>query len=99
MEEYEVYNKYFIDEEYDLDNSPSELHSFRSGWNAGLKRASRLLAKELRPEGQWLEIKPSYPYPFKCSVCGHMHSHKPRYCSACGALNNKEVTYEKDNLS
>ena len=42
--------------------------------------------------GEWLDVNPSYPYPFKCSVCGHMHSHKPRYCSACGSLNNEDIS-------
>ena len=42
--------------------------------------------------GEWLDVKYEYPeYPFKCSVCGHLHSHKPRYCSACGSLNNKDI--------
>lgn len=45
-------------------------------------------------KGQWLDVKPTYPYPFKCSVCGHANSHKPRFCSCCGALNNTEVKLE-----
>lgn len=35
--------------------------------------------------GEWITIKPSYPFPFECSNCGHQNLHKPRYCSCCGA--------------
>lgn len=44
-----------------------------------------LRGKEERPTGEWIAIKPSYPFPFECSNCGHQNMHKPRYCSHCGA--------------
>ena len=59
----------------------------RLGYEKGLNDA--------RPKGEWLDVKPVYPYPFKCSVCGHMHSYKPRYCSACGSLNNEDISLER----
>ena len=40
---------------------------------------------EERPTAEWIAIKPSYPFPFECSHCGHRNSHKPKYCSNCGA--------------
>ncbi len=58
------------------------------------EQAVKLIREIVTPKGEWLEVTPTYPYPFKCSICGHMHSHKPRFCSACGSLNNTEVTYE-----
>lgn len=101
MDEYEVYNKYFIDEEYDLDNSPSELHSFRSGWNEGLKRASRLLAKELRPEGEWIKKIDDVGFvSYICSSCGFRlleDCSNSYYCSDCGAKMKGGRKDETDN--
>lgn len=55
------------------------------------EQAVVLIREIVTPKGEWLDVKPTYPYPFKCSVCGHLNSHKPRFCSACGSLNNKDI--------
>lgn len=55
------------------------------------EQAVKAIRDIVTPKGEWLDVKPTYPYPLKCSVCGHMNSHKPRYCSNCGSLNNKDI--------
>lgn len=71
-----------------IDNAPTieptTVYEFKGCDNCELER----------PKGKWLDVIPTYPYPFKCSVCGHMNSHKPRYCSNCGSLNNEDVSIE-----
>lgn len=53
MTDYEVYDKFFADEEYELENAPGYEYSYRNGWNNGLKRASILISDEIRPHGEW----------------------------------------------
>ncbi len=59
------------------------------------EQAVKLIRDIVTQKGEWLDVKPTYPYPFKCSVCGHLHSHKPRFCSACGSLNNEDISMER----
>lgn len=59
------------------------------------EQAVKAIREIVTQRGEWLDVKPAYPYPFECSVCGHMHSHKPRYCSACGSLNNEDISLER----
>lgn len=84
MTDYEVYDKFFADEEYELENAPSELYSYRSGWNTALKRASIVIRKEIRPQGEWIDHwNEGY---VECPFC-----HKPitggdlNFCVKCGA--------------
>ena len=51
MNENEIYDKYFIEEEYALENAPNELYSYRAGWNDALKRAARLVRHDIRSSG------------------------------------------------
>ena len=44
---------------------------------------AKMYIESQRP-AEWEDVKPTYPYPFKCSNCGHLNSHKPRHCSSCG---------------
>lgn len=91
MTAYEVYDKFFADEEYDLENASSELYSYRSGWNTALKRASIVIRDEIRPQGEWI-IHP-HSMIMKCSLCGHEENAKDvgtinpdkHFCSNCGA--------------
>lgn len=55
------------------------------------EQAVKAIREIVTQRGEWLDVKPTYPYPLKCSVCGHMNSHKPRYCSNCGSLNNEDI--------
>lgn len=56
---------------------------------------AKLYIESQRP-AEWLDVKPTYPYPFKCSNCGHANSHKPRYCSYCGKRMKNGVPKENE---
>ena len=51
----EVYDKFFDDEEYDLEKCTVVAYSYRSGWNSALKRAAIVVRNEIRPQGEWIE--------------------------------------------
>ena len=55
MTEQETYDKFFADEEYDLEKCTVVAYSYWSGWNSALKRASRIVRDEVRPHGKWEE--------------------------------------------
>ena len=86
----EVYDKFFIDEEYDLDNATAETYSYRSGWNDALKRASIRVRNEIRPQGEWInrEAVSNTIFPFweryECNKC-HKHNGYSNFCPNCGA--------------
>ena len=81
MDENEVYDKFFTEEEYNLEEAKPELYSYRHGWNDALKRASRVIRNDIVPEGEVLE-------GLKCSHCGKefkVFSYGFCYCYHCGA--------------
>ncbi len=79
----EVYDKFFSDEEYDLENTPTELYSYRSGWNTALKRASIVIRNDIRPQGEWIIDN------WGMYHCNHCMKEKQQlfnnFCSFCGA--------------
>ena len=93
MEEYEVYDKYFIEEEYNLEEAPNELYSYRAGWNDALKRAARVVRHDIRSKGKWEFVQydgnPNIGN-WHCSLCRHIIFQKfkstANYCPNCGAL-------------
>lgn len=89
MTEQETYDKFFADEEYDLEKCTVVAYSYWSGWNSALKRASRIVHDEIRPQGEWIDVK-NIPYLANCSNCGYqMDTHEEHgyfsYCPYCGA--------------
>ena len=100
MEEYEVYNKYFIDEEYNLEEAPNELHSYRAGWNDALKRAAIVVRHDIRCKGKWITVNPLQEDDggaFMCSCCkvgSWDYDNSYHFCPNCGALMTKG---EEDN--
>ena len=91
MTSQEIYDQYFIDEEYDLDNAPIDTYSYRSGWNEALKRAAIIMRKEIRPTGSWIDHIADRGYA-ECPFC-----HKEitggdlNFCVKCGAkMTSKE---------
>ena len=84
MTDYEVYDKFFSDEEYELENAPAELYSYRSGWNTALKRASIVIRDEIRPHGEWIDHWDNgyveCPFCHKQITGGDLN-----FCVKCGA--------------
>ena len=102
MEEYEVYDKYFIDEEYNLEDAPNELYSYRAGWNDALKRAAIVVRHDIRCKGKWIKLSENLTWHYECSEC-HTRPLMSRlvdndvlstFCPNCGALMTKG---EEDN--
>jgi len=55
MTEYEVYDKFFSDEEYELENAPTDTYSYRN---------------EIRPMGEWIIVKgEKWGDNVKCPFC------------------------------
>lgn len=78
----EVYDKFFVDEEYELQNAPTDTYSYRSGWNNALKRASIIVCNEIRPKGKWIEDSGN----IACSKCHTIWLYRRTdYCPNCGA--------------
>lgn len=81
----EVYDEFFVDEEYELQNAPTDTYSYRSGWNNALKRASIIVRNEIRPKGKWIDRMADKGY-VECPFC-----HKQitggdlNFCVKCGA--------------
>ena len=96
MTEYEVYDKFFSDEEYELEVSPAETYSYCSGWNNALKRASIVVRNEIRPQGEWIIIKDErYGDNVKCPFCEkELAGTDLNFCCKCGA---KLIGSEKMN--
>ena len=86
MTDTEVYDKFFIDEEYDLENAPTDIYSYRSGWNNALKRASILVRDEIMPHGKWEEIEGCFK-DRRCSNCKRQtpSEEQGKFCINCGA--------------
>ena len=97
----EVYDEFLIDEEYELENSPKELYSYRSGWNDGMKRAAIKLRDKFRSTtdgqqtGKWIRtgcIGDGNSH-FECSNChtGDVQADglEVPYCWYCGAKMKK----------
>ena len=61
MTDQEIYDEFFADEEYDLENSPVDTYSYRCGWNNGLKRAAILIRNEIRPQAEWIPVSERLP--------------------------------------
>lgn len=88
MREQEVYDKFFIDEEYELENAPTETYSYQSGWNNALKRASIIIRNEIRPQGKWNYIQAGMAV---CPFCGASpHKDYKNFCPKCGARMEEE---------
>lgn len=83
----EVYDKFFADEEYYLEVSSADTYSYRSGWNNALKRASRVIHNEIRPDGEWIIVKDEkYGNSVKCPFCGKQIAGTDlNFCCKCGA--------------
>lgn len=79
----EVYDKFFMDEEFDLEDAPSDTYSYRGGWNNALKRASIVIRDEIRPHGK-KECKQPYGWQY-CSECGNVLEPQDKFCWFCGA--------------
>lgn len=87
----EVYDKFFADEEYDLEKCTVVAYSYWSGWNSALKRASIVVRDEIRPQGEW--IIHSHSMIMRCSLCGNEENAKEvgtinpdkHFCFNCGA--------------
>ena len=90
MTDTEVYDKFFADEEYELENAPAELYSYRSGWNTALKRASIVIRKEIRPQGEWIKwnfktFGAMGDWEYKCSNCEKVYGGEYNFCPNCGS--------------
>lgn len=87
MTDYEVYDKFFADEEYELENAPTETYSYRSGWNNGLKRAAILISDEVRPQGEWIDHSSENLLwgHNECPFCHKRSNRDASYCQYCGA--------------
>ncbi len=96
MTEYEVYDKFFSDEEYELENAPTDTYSYRSGWNNALKRAAIIIRNEIRPMGEWIIVKDKkWGDNVKCPFCGkELAGTDLNFCCKCGA---KLIGSEKMN--
>lgn len=85
MTDYEVYDKFFADEEYELENAPQYEYSYRNGWNNGLKRAAILVRDEIRPQGEWGKHG-------ECPFCSYIRQwDDDKFCGNCGADLRKEI--------
>ena len=90
MTSQEIYDQYFIDEEYDLDNAPIDVYSYRSGWNDALKRAAIVMNTVVRPQSTTFIKQPSgWEY---CSQCNKVLEPQDKFCWNCGA----ELVREND---
>lgn len=99
MTDREVYDKYFIDEEYELETAPSDVYSYRIGWNAALKRASIIMRDEVRPKGYWIVTAEDTEgiHRIQCPFCKYEKGTDfaslitvtfekfPPFCEKCGA--------------
>ena len=87
MTDTEVHDKFFIDEEYKLENAPTDTYSYRSGWNNGLMRAAILIHNEIRPHGEWIIVKDERRGDnVKCPFCGkELAGTDLNFCCKCGA--------------
>lgn len=87
MTDTEVYDKFFIDETYELGYAPADRYSYRSGWNDALKRASIIVRNEIRPQGEWIIVKDEkYGDNVKCPFCGkELAGTDLNFCCKCGA--------------
>lgn len=86
MTSQEIYDRYFIDEEYSLYDAPMDVYSYRSGWNEALKRAAIVIKSEIRPKGEWLhkEFDTSLREYGQCSNC-LQRERVGNFCRNCGA--------------
>lgn len=82
MTEQETYDKFFADEEYDLEKCTVVAYSYWSGWNSALKRAAILISDEIRPQGKWILNKDENP---ECPFCHHSFTYWGNFCSNCGS--------------
>ena len=83
MTDEEVYEEYLSDEEYDLDNAPDDVRSYRAGWNDGMRRASILLYNKIYDKGEW--IKDGYAEGYaRCSICNSI-CEIDNFCGHCGS--------------
>lgn len=90
MTSQEIYDQYFIDEEYNLYDTPKELFSYRSGWNEALKRAAIVLKSGIRPKIETYIKQPSgWEY---CHYCNKVLEPQDKFCWNCGA----ELIREKE---
>ena len=79
----EIYNQYLFDEEYDLVVSPSDVYSYRIGWNEALKRASIVMKDAVRQQSTTFIKQPSgWEY---CSHCNKVLEPQDKFCWNCGA--------------
>lgn len=86
MTDYEIYDKFFADEEYDLEKCTVVAYSYWSGWNSGLKRASILIRNEIRPHGKWINhSEESFLWRNECPICNKRSSNDANFCQYCGA--------------
>lgn len=90
MTEQETYDKFFADEEYDLEKCTVVAYSYWSGWNSALKRASRIVHDEIRPQGEWIKwnfrtVGPLGDWDYKCSNCEKVYYGEYNFCPNCGA--------------
>lgn len=84
----EIYDQYFIDEEYSLYDAPMDVYSYRSGWNEALKRAAIVIKSEIRPKAKSYIKQPSgWEY---CSICNKVLEPQDKFCWNCGAELIKE---------
>ena len=85
----EVYDKFFIDEEYELQNAPADTYSYRSGWNNALKRASIIISNDIRPQGEWIidghHIRCNKCNEYICNTDREGNKIPNNFCPNCGA--------------
>ena len=83
MTSQEIYDRYFMDEEYSLYDAPMDVYSYRSGWNEALKRAAIVIKSEIRPKAKIYIKQPSgWEY---CSICDKVLEPQDKFCWNCGA--------------
>lgn len=95
----EVYDKFFADEEYDLEKCTVVAYSYWSGWNSALKRASIVVRDEIRPQGEWIIVKDEkWGDNVKCPFCGkELAGTDLNFCCKCGA-DMRKPNYLKEQL-